>query len=77
MAWCNNEPNMFTPVRKEDCINHVKKRIETALHPGLTQDLAKKADQLLWPSTANSAEANEIERGGDALGNRRAFCAPP
>lgn len=62
LAWCNNEPYAFMPVTKEDCVKHVKKRIETALPPSLTQVLVKKADQLLWPSTANSTEANEIQR---------------
>lgn len=77
LALCEDQPYGFIPLTKEDCINHVKKRMGTNLRAlkgkakkgeplggrgGLTQDLIKKLTNYYGHALRNHTEVDEMQR---------------
>ncbi|XP_077539634.1 uncharacterized protein LOC144152273 [Haemaphysalis longicornis] len=77
LALCHEEVYGFIPLTKEDCINHVKKRMGTQLRAvikkglkgvplggrgGLTQDLIKKLTTYYGLALRNNSEVPDMQR---------------
>ncbi|XP_077513273.1 uncharacterized protein LOC144124468 [Amblyomma americanum] len=77
LALCKDEVYGFIPLTKEDCINHVQKRMGTALRTlvarakkgeplggkgGLTQDLIKKLTNYYGLTLRRNTEVSDMQR---------------